>query len=406
MRASALAAGAFDKHSRAITLALALLLLAWAMPTFNRSRATYDYLVVFDITQSMNVADYMLGEAPASRLAYAREATRRALRDLPCGSRVGWGAFAEYRTVLLLAPIEVCAHYSDLLASLDRIDGRMRWGEASEVWKGVLWAIRAAKETRGAPNVIFLSDGHEAPPLGAGAHPLFDDVKPGDVRGWLIGVGGYTPQPIPRTDDEGKLIGYWRAEDVMQTDASDDGGPSREHMSALRERHLRALAKEVGFEYARLAGPASLSDAMRDPRFARPRSVPIDLYWLPVAAALMLLALRFRPDLRMRGRGGSHRRITMSAAQGVPVSNKQTYWFPAKRYGWGWGPPRVWQGWAVLAAFIGLFAAGFWMFPPKSELVPFLAYAVFLTAVLIAICWIKGEPPRWRWGGHEEGPDS
>jgi mxaL protein len=299
MRASALAAGVFDKHSRAITLALACLLLAWAMQTFNRSRATYDYLVVFDITQSMNVADYKLGEAPASRLAYAREATRRALRDLPCGSRVGWGAFAEYRTLLLLAPIEVCAHYSDLLASLDRIDGRMRWGEASEVWKGVLWAIRVAKETRGAPNVIFLSDGHEAPPLGAGVHPLFDDVKPGDVRGWLIGVGGYTPQPIPRTDDEGKVIGYWRAEDVMQTDASDDGGPSREHMSALRERHLRALAKEVGFEYARLAGPASLSDAMRDPRFARPRSVPIDLYWLPVAAALMLLALRFRPDLRM-----------------------------------------------------------------------------------------------------------
>ena len=62
MRASALAAGAFDKHSRAITLALALLLAAWAMPTFNRSRATYDYLVVFDITQSMNVADYELGE--------------------------------------------------------------------------------------------------------------------------------------------------------------------------------------------------------------------------------------------------------------------------------------------------------------------------------------------------------
>ena len=94
--------------------------------------------------------------------------------------------------------------------------------------EGRTWAIRAAKETGGAPNVVFLSDGHEAPPLGTGAHPQFDDVKPGDARGWLIGVGGYTPQPIPRTDDEGKLIGYWRAEDVMQTDASDDGGASRE----------------------------------------------------------------------------------------------------------------------------------------------------------------------------------
>ena len=105
MRLRTLAAGVFDKHSRAITLALALLLAAWAMPTFNRPRATYDYLVIFDITQSMNVTDYQLGEAPASRLAYAREATRRALRDLPCGSRVGWGAFAEYRSLLLLGRI-------------------------------------------------------------------------------------------------------------------------------------------------------------------------------------------------------------------------------------------------------------------------------------------------------------
>jgi hypothetical protein len=26
------------------------------------------------------------------------------------------------------------------------------------------------------------------------------------------------------------------------------------------------------------------------------------------------------------------------------------YWFPAKRYGWGWGIPVTWQGWVVFAA--------------------------------------------------------
>jgi hypothetical protein len=35
-----------------------------------------------------------------------------------------------------------------------------------------------------------------------------------------------------------------------------------------------------------------------------------------------------------------------------------TYWFPAKRRGWGWGPPNSWQGWVVLAAFFALLAAG------------------------------------------------
>jgi mxaL protein len=121
-------------------------------------------------------------------------------------------------------------------------------------------------------------------------------VKPGDIRGWLIGVGGYTPRPIPRTDDQGRLVGYWRAEDVVQIAGSDgDAAAEREHLSALRESHLRTLAQQVGFEYARLARPESISEAMRDPRFARARPVPIDLYWLPVAAALLLLAIRFRP---------------------------------------------------------------------------------------------------------------
>ena len=115
---------------RAPAFAFLLLLAAILLPPFNAPRTTYDYLVVFDITQSMNVEDYELDGAPVSRLTYMRAAVRRTLHELPCGSRVGWGVFAEYRTLVLLAPIEVCGNYNDLLASLERIDGRMRWGTA------------------------------------------------------------------------------------------------------------------------------------------------------------------------------------------------------------------------------------------------------------------------------------
>jgi hypothetical protein len=34
------------------------------------------------------------------------------------------------------------------------------------------------------------------------------------------------------------------------------------------------------------------------------------------------------------------------------------YWFPAKRYGWGWGPPVTWQGWAVLVVWLLAFVGG------------------------------------------------
>jgi hypothetical protein len=74
------------------------------------------------------------------------------------------------------------------------------------------------------------------------------------------------------------------------------------------------------------------------------------------------------------------------------------YWFPARRYGWGWGPPSSWQGWVVLAGFVVLLAIGFVLFPPNRELAFFLGYVVLLSALLLAIGWLKGEPPRWRWG--------
>jgi hypothetical protein len=83
------------------------------------------------------------------------------------------------------------------------------------------------------------------------------------------------------------------------------------------------------------------------------------------------------------------------------VTSSSTYWFSAKRYGWGWGLPINWQGWVVLGVFIVLFGVGFLLFPPSSALAHLLAYVGLLTASLIAVCWLKGEPPRWRWGNGE-----
>jgi hypothetical protein len=52
----------------------------------------------------------------------------------------------------------------------------------------------------------------------------------------------------------------------------------------------------------------------------------------------------------------------------------------------------------VLAAFAALSAAGFFVFPPNEKPGALFAYFAALTGILIAICWLKGEPPRWRSG--------
>jgi hypothetical protein len=77
------------------------------------------------------------------------------------------------------------------------------------------------------------------------------------------------------------------------------------------------------------------------------------------------------------------------------------YWFPAKRYGWGWGVPRAWQGWLILAGFAGLAVAGSFLFSPGKEPGRYLVYIAVLCGLLIGVCWLKGEPPRWRWGNDE-----
>jgi len=74
------------------------------------------------------------------------------------------------------------------------------------------------------------------------------------------------------------------------------------------------------------------------------------------------------------------------------------YWFPAKTYGWGWGVPCTWEGWLVLAVFIGLIIGVVRICPPERSRAGFLAGVLGLAAALILVCWWTGEPPKWRWG--------
>jgi hypothetical protein len=56
------------------------------------------------------------------------------------------------------------------------------------------------------------------------------------------------------------------------------------------------------------------------------------------------------------------------------------YWFPAKRYGWGWGLPTAWQGWLVFVGYILLLVVGAFLFPPREALAAYLTYVAALSA--------------------------
>ncbi len=80
------------------------------------------------------------------------------------------------------------------------------------------------------------------------------------------------------------------------------------------------------------------------------------------------------------------------------MQGKENYWFPAKRYGWGWGPPRQWQGRVVLCIWLAANSAAALYLLPGRHVATFGALTVALALLLGAICYATGEPPAWRWG--------
>jgi mxaL protein len=301
---------------RWLLVAAALALAAtFLQPSIPSEKPLFEHVVVFDITQSMNVEDEQLDGKPIGRLKFAKQALRRALLEMPCGSRVGLGIFTEYRSFLLFAPVEVCANLSELRSTLERIDGRMAWIGNSEVAKGLYSGIGIAKQLPGTPSLVFITDGQEAPPLSPRHRPPFDG-KRGEVKGLIVGVGDLKPSRIPKTDPLGRPLGYWGPDEVLQVDPrslgrgasvggeqmTEDGSapaaplpgatPGSEHLSSLREAYLQLLADQTGLHYQRLTDGERFAAALTAPALARPVAASVDLRFAFAGHAMLLLLAR------------------------------------------------------------------------------------------------------------------
>jgi mxaL protein len=307
---------------RALTLTSCLLLTALALvvPAVQLPRMVYAVTAFVDITGSMKVRDMGDAARPIERLEAAKSALRMLVAELPCRSRFGLGIFTERRGFVLFDPIEVCANFAPVEQSIANIDWRMGWEGDSLVAKGLNHAIAATAPLDA--DILFLTDGQEAPPLPPGSSlPAFEG-EPGKVKGAIVGVGGHAKVPIPKFDSEGQESGSYGEQDVVQENRS--GGPppdaeSRpgyhpkwapfgsdpptgdEHLSSVRSEHLTALAAQTGLAYAGLLEQPDLLPVVM--RSARPRIeiVAVDIRPLPAALALVLLVGLYAGPLAARG---------------------------------------------------------------------------------------------------------
>lgn len=321
-----------DGQLLCLLAAALLLLITLGYPSAILQRDVFRFVFVFDITQSMNVVDLIHEDAPVSRLEFAKRAVRESLQRLPCHSEAGLAVFAEHRTFLLFAPVEVCGNFSAISTMLDRISWRMAWAARSEVAKGLYSSLKVTQELGKGTRVVFLTDGHEAPPLHTEFRPRFQGT-PEDTGGAIVGIGGSIPAPIPKLDDRDQPLGYWTANEVLQVDTYSLGRGANaedalvgvdmsnleeriesgtEHLSLLKAGHLKALAEETALHYFNAKKPKDLGDWLTGKRFANTARVLTDLRWIPGTLAVLLLALAY---IRLPTRRHSEARVSSMTAR-------------------------------------------------------------------------------------------
>jgi mxaL protein len=296
--------------------AAALTCLAMVLPRVSLTRDVYDLVAIVDLTGSMNTRDMTVAGKPASRIDAAKAALEQLLSDLPCQSRLGLGIFTERRSFLLFNPIEVCENFAPLETAIRSLDWRMAWEGDSMVAKGFYHAAAIAEDLKS--DLVFLTDGHEAPPLPAGAAlPEFEGT-PGKVKGLVLGVGGKDKVPMPKFDDDGNEIGTYGPMDVPQENHSGppppdahlrpgyhpkwapfgtDAPEGEEHLSSVRSAHLAALAAKVGLAHADLVDSPDVLGAVAGSAHTRPVEVAVDVRPVPAALALALLVALYAGPL-------------------------------------------------------------------------------------------------------------
>jgi mxaL protein len=285
-------------------------LVALEQPSLVLARRVYRYVFVLDITESMNVPDMRGSDAPMTRIAFARESLARALPRLGCGSEAGIALFAEHRALLLVAPVEICAHYDSIRALLAEISWRLAWRGGSEIARGLDSSLEMTSALGAETRLVFLSDGHEAPPVHPELRMHLDDDA-GKARGLIAGIGGDTLVPIPVLDEDTHTVGYWGRGDVQQVDSYSLGrhgseqteemkgieagdlaeriARGTEHLSSLKEGYLRELAREARLDYTRLSTPEDLGQVLLQTRYAHREPVATDVRWAFALAALAFL---------------------------------------------------------------------------------------------------------------------
>lgn len=294
-----------------LVLAISILALALLKPNINLKQAVHNYLLVADVSQSMNAEDEKLNDKSVSRLDYTRTLMKKIVQTSPCGTYFSVGVFASDNVALLITPLEVCKNLDGIIDSIDHLEWRMAWKGNSRLSFGV----RAAANTFDSLNVpaqmLFFTDGDEAPRVNVTIKQDLSGIQIGQ-NFTFVGVGGHEKVGVPRYNSNNKRVGYWPISDnnnagavgVTYADPSqDEPDPPVAYaeydrfLSQLEEDYLKSLAGEINATYVKGVDHPSFYEFVQKQKPAASFVSEYSIRWLYLLLALLFALAVYLPNL-------------------------------------------------------------------------------------------------------------
>lgn len=294
-----------------LSLMLIFLLLAVVRPEIQLKQKINNYLLLADVSQSMNAEDVKINNKPVSRMEYMKHLMKNVVERSSCGTYISLGVFASENVAMLFMPLEVCANYDVINDSIEHLEWRMAWKGNSRLSFGIKAAESMSDYLNMPAQVLFFTDGDEAPKVNAINKLDLTGVQIGKNL-LFVGVGGHSPVAVPRYNSSNKWVGYWSSEtkedsgaigDTYSDTSKDEPDPIvayaefDRYLSQLDSIYLKGLAAEVNGAYVEGVDKSKFYDYVQELKPAASFVTAYSVRWIYLTLAMLLLLATYLPSL-------------------------------------------------------------------------------------------------------------
>jgi|TARA_B110000208_G_scaffold191806_1_gene260227 mxaL protein len=254
-----------NKTELTVMVLLALLcLLAINNPTVQLKKSITSYMLLVDVSQSMNAEDLLVKDSPFTRIEYTKLLLKNIIDRSSCGSFFSVNIFVADNIANIIEPVEKCKNYDELMDTISKLEWRMAWKGNSRITFGIKSAAKMQDSLNFPSKILFFTDGDEAPKVNAINRVNLDDFNLGEEL-IFVGIGGNVPVPVKRYNSRNMYVGYWGS-DIYDSlpgatgsrnsdSGKDEPDPSvasadyERYLTKLYEEYLISLSEQIKSQY-------------------------------------------------------------------------------------------------------------------------------------------------------------